>query len=94
MLIITPTLLGTSHHPINLNPSRIDHIISKILSLDQGSTMVTEITDIDIKNTFWSLNSHKALRPDGYNAGFFKKAWPGHEVTAGVRAFFRSGLNF
>ncbi|XP_058185751.1 uncharacterized protein LOC131302975 [Rhododendron vialii] len=55
--------------------------------------MIAKVTDLEIKDTFWSLNPSKAPSPDGYNSGFFRKAWPiiGHEVTAAVKAFFRSG---
>ncbi|KAI8555356.1 hypothetical protein RHMOL_Rhmol05G0168400 [Rhododendron molle] len=55
--------------------------------------MVMEVTDKEIKDTFWSLNPQKAPGPDGYNAAFFHKAWPviGHEVTSAVKLFFRSG---
>lgn len=64
-------LFGTSHNPENVNQSRIGHLITKRLSSDESSNMVAEVTDIEIKNTFWSLNSQKAPGPDGYNAGFF-----------------------
>ncbi|XP_058198403.1 uncharacterized protein LOC131313927 [Rhododendron vialii] len=34
--------------------------------------MVAEVSDIEIKETFWSLHLGKAPGPDGYNAGFVK----------------------
>ncbi|XP_058192110.1 uncharacterized protein LOC131309505 [Rhododendron vialii] len=53
----------------------------------------TDLLDFEIRDTFWSLNPSKAPGPDGYNAGFFRKAWPiiGHEVSIAVKSFFRSG---
>ncbi|XP_058217387.1 uncharacterized protein LOC131328462 [Rhododendron vialii] len=52
----------------------------------------TTLFDLEIKETFWSLNPAKAPGPDGYNAGFFRKAWSviGNEITSAVQNFFRS----
>lgn len=71
----------------------MEHLINKKLTGDQSLVMVHEVTDLDIKETIFSLNPTKAPGPDGYNVGFFQKAWPvvGHEITVAVKTFFKSG---
>lgn len=86
-------LLGTAHASSYNGLSRIQQVVRLRLTDNQMMAMIAEVTDLEIRDTFWSLNPSKAPGPDGYNAGFFRKAWPiiGHEVTAAVRSFFRSG---
>ncbi|KAH7845388.1 hypothetical protein Vadar_001417 [Vaccinium darrowii] len=87
------TLLGTPHHIPYLGTSRVEQLITNKLSTEQSHAMVIEITDEEIRDTFLSLNPHKAPGPDGYNAGFFQKAWSivGHDVISAIKNFFRSG---
>ena len=42
---------------------------------------------------FFSFNDNKALDPDGFNALFFKKAWPivRQDMTPVVMEFFSIG---
>lgn len=73
--------------------ARVEQLITKKLTPDQSFAMIQDVTDIEIRDTFLSLNPHKAPGPDGYNASFFQKAWPiiGHDVIAAIKNFFRSG---
>lgn len=85
--------LGTPHSSHYDGANRVKELIQRVLTDEQSLAMVHNITDAEIKETFMSLNPKKAPGPDGYNAGFFQKAWSivGHEVTAAVKNFFRSG---
>lgn len=85
-------LLGSSHVSPYSGTARVEHLITKKLSDEQSYAMIQEVTDIEIKDTFLSLNPHKAPGPDGYNAAFFHKAWPiiGQDVIAAIKNFFRS----
>jgi len=60
--------------------------ISSVQSDDLGR----EVTDEEIKTIMFSLKENKAAGPDGYNATFFKKAWPiiGLDVTCVICSFF------
>ena len=55
--------------------------------------MVQNVTREEVKQTMFSMKDGKAPGPDGYPAGFFKKAWHivGNEVTDAVLSFFSSG---
>lgn len=86
-------LLGTVHPGDYQGNNRIQQLVNKKLTDTQRLAMIAEVSDQETKDTFWSLNPSKAPGPDGYNAGFFKKAWPvvGREIIVAVKTFFRSG---
>ncbi|XP_058180108.1 uncharacterized protein LOC131298649 [Rhododendron vialii] len=86
-------LLGTMHPSPYLGHSRVHQVVRKRLTDSQKSAMIFEVSDLEIKDTFWALNPSKAPGPYGYNVRFFKKDWPiiGHEVTSAVKTFFRFG---
>ena len=50
-------------------------------------------SDVEIKNTSFSLHSDKAPGPDGYNAFFFKDSWSvtGPSIINAIREFFQNG---
>lgn len=70
------SLLGTAHPTPYLARSRVQQVVRNKLSDNQRSAMIFEVSNQEIKDTFWALNSSKAPSLDGYNAGFFNKAWP------------------
>lgn len=87
------SFLGTVHASKYAGTSRVNQLITAKLLDSQRGAMISEISNLEIKDTFMSLNPNKAPGPDGYNAGFFQKSWSvvGTEVTSAVRSFFRSG---
>jgi hypothetical protein len=86
-------LLGKPHTSTYAGYDRINQLITKRLTNDQSLAMIHEVSNLEIKDTFMSFNPHKAPGPDGYNAYFFQKTWHivGHEVTAAIKNFFKSG---
>ncbi|XP_071687205.1 uncharacterized protein [Rutidosis leptorrhynchoides] len=51
-------------------------IFTKVLSAEEANSMVVEVTNAEIKEALFDIDSNKASGPDGYTARFFKKAWP------------------
>jgi len=60
-------------------------------TLDPGMAidMIRVITDEEIKRTMFSFCDDKAPGPDGYKAGFFKKAWDilGNDICLAIHDF-------
>ncbi|XP_028097184.1 uncharacterized protein LOC114297036 [Camellia sinensis] len=54
---------------------RINALVKSRVSNDQSALLARPVTDLEIKDVFWSLKPNKAPSPDGYLAGFFKKSW-------------------
>lgn len=46
-----------------------------VLSNDQRGTMYRRFTCEDVRKVLFDIEEIKALGPDGYTSGFFKKAW-------------------
>ncbi len=59
-------LLGTAHTTPHLGPQRVQQLVTRRLTPDQSLSMVSNITDLEIQETFRSLNPNKAPGPDGY----------------------------
>ncbi|XP_028095882.1 uncharacterized protein LOC114295781 [Camellia sinensis] len=72
---------------------RIQSLVNKKVSNSQSILLAKPISDVEIKEVFWSLKANKAPGPDGYSAGFFKSSWDivGKEVTLAIKSFFDSG---
>ncbi|KAE8658992.1 Eukaryotic aspartyl protease family protein [Hibiscus syriacus] len=43
---------------------------------DMASEVVSEVSDLEIKDAIWGQGNDKSPVPDGYNPFFFKAAWP------------------
>lgn len=64
-----------------------------ILTKEHGHQLLALPTPAEIKGCLWSFPDTKGPGPDGYNFGFFKKAWHviGDEVCTAVSDFFLNG---
>ncbi|GKA91117.1 RNA-directed DNA polymerase, eukaryota, reverse transcriptase zinc-binding domain protein [Tanacetum coccineum] len=55
--------------------------------------MIKDVSDKEIKEALFDIDSSKAAKPDGYTSYFFKKAWGiiGSDICLAIREFFISG---
>lgn len=76
-------------------PSILDirSIIARPLSSIQIDSLSRPVTDMEIRDTVFSLPKGKAPGPDGFSVEFFQKSWDvvGPSVTMAVKDFFSSG---
>nr|GEW35860.1 hypothetical protein [Tanacetum cinerariifolium] len=82
--------LGTTYLVLPL--SFMGNIVKLKLSEVEALYMIKEVSDIEIKEALFDIDSSKAASPDGYNSCFFKKAWGVIEadICLAVREFFIS----
>ncbi|XP_059636159.1 uncharacterized protein LOC132278383 [Cornus florida] len=85
-------VLGSNPHPY----PGIDHLspfLQPVLPSYFHPSLFSIPSDDEIKQCMFSLNSDKAQGPDGFNAFFYKKAWPiiGQDVTRAIKQFFING---
>ncbi|GJX60481.1 hypothetical protein Tco_0291871 [Tanacetum coccineum] len=73
--------------------SKLGDIVQKKLSIEDAEEMIVEVTDKEIKDAIFDIDSAKDSGLDGYTSCFFKKAYDiiGKEVCAAVREFFTNG---
>lgn len=77
----------------NNNVNGRDIIIRRRLNADQQEAMLCPVTELDVKNAMFGIDSSKAPRPDGYNAAFFKCNWEivGPAIIEAALSFFSTG---
>nr|GEV95401.1 hypothetical protein [Tanacetum cinerariifolium] len=66
-------ILGQSHHV--QSPSNMDKYVQTKISHEYDLAMIRMITDEEIKDAIFNIDSSKAAGPNGYTSCFFKKAW-------------------
>ncbi|GKB94345.1 RNA-directed DNA polymerase, eukaryota, reverse transcriptase zinc-binding domain protein, partial [Tanacetum coccineum] len=83
--------LGQSSNVTPLND--LEDYVQARLSDAEASAMITMVTDDEIKEAIFDIDSTKAAGPDGYSSCFFKKAWKciGKDVCEAIRDFFTNG---
>lgn len=84
-----PGSLNENLQPIDMNVLRR----GPVLNDQQINTLCADISDQEIHDALFSIDSEKAPGPDGFGAGFFKSSWNivKEDITAAVKGFFRSG---
>ncbi|GKA28993.1 RNA-directed DNA polymerase, eukaryota, reverse transcriptase zinc-binding domain protein [Tanacetum coccineum] len=85
------TFLGTSY-PVCPLSSMGDIAVLK-LPEEEANDMIKNVSDKEIKDALFDIDSNKAAGPDGYNSCFFKKAWDiiGIDICLAVKEFFVNG---
>ncbi|GKE71919.1 RNA-directed DNA polymerase, eukaryota, reverse transcriptase zinc-binding domain protein, partial [Tanacetum coccineum] len=70
-----------------------DNLFKSTLNSKKANNMICDVTDREIKESMFDIESNKASRPDGYTSEFFKKAWDvvGNEVCLAIKDFFKNG---
>ena len=73
--------------------SEIRPFVERVLSEEQILFLARDITDVEIRNTMFSLAKGKAPGPDGFNVDFFTSSWDtvGPSVILAIKDFFREG---
>ncbi|GKB28957.1 RNA-directed DNA polymerase, eukaryota, reverse transcriptase zinc-binding domain protein [Tanacetum coccineum] len=68
-------------------------IVKLKLSEGEALDMIIEISDEEIKEALFDIDSSKNTGPDGFTSCFFKKAWGiiGNDICLAVKEFFTSG---
>ncbi|GAB2286220.1 hypothetical protein Dimus_039749 [Dionaea muscipula] len=84
-------LLGSSN-PVTHGDWTPVHAGPKV-SMEDQQLLCIPITNDEVKDALWTIGDNKALGPDGYSAGFFKKAWHiiGDDICNAIREFFSTG---
>ncbi|GKC29770.1 hypothetical protein Tco_1037064, partial [Tanacetum coccineum] len=69
-----------------------DSIFKKSLSNEEAISMSSDVTDKEIKEAMFNIDSNKASGPDGFTSEFFKKAWNivGNDVCLAIKYFFQN----
>ncbi|GKA40599.1 RNA-directed DNA polymerase, eukaryota, reverse transcriptase zinc-binding domain protein [Tanacetum coccineum] len=69
-----------------------DSIFKNSLSDEEAISMIGDVTDKEIKEVMFDIDSNKASRPDGFTFEFFKKAWNivGNDVYLAIKDFFQN----
>ncbi|GJZ46112.1 RNA-directed DNA polymerase, eukaryota, reverse transcriptase zinc-binding domain protein [Tanacetum coccineum] len=70
-----------------------DSLFINTLSSDEANNMVCDVTESEVKEAMFDIESNKASGPDGYTSEFFKRAWDvvGKEVCLAIQEFFKNG---
>ncbi|XP_074302896.1 uncharacterized protein LOC141637231 [Silene latifolia] len=84
-------LLGetTALQPINMQVVQRGPICTE----EHWETLLSIVTDSEIKEALFSIPNHKAPEPDGYSSAFFKYTWEivGNDMCIAVTNFFNQG---
>ncbi|GJS52904.1 RNA-directed DNA polymerase, eukaryota, reverse transcriptase zinc-binding domain protein [Tanacetum coccineum] len=83
--------LGDSSPTCSLD--QLGDIVNLKLSTEDAEAMIVEVTDNEIKDAVFDIDSSKSSGHDGYTSYFFKKAWGiiRKEVFLAIKEFFRNG---
>uniref|UniRef100_A0A2N9HXB0 Reverse transcriptase domain-containing protein n=1 Tax=Fagus sylvatica TaxID=28930 RepID=A0A2N9HXB0_FAGSY len=84
------TLFELSNSPF---PDELCNLLEPVISDDDNSYLCSVPSDEEIKETLFSMSSHKSPGPDGFSPLFFKHYWcfVNKEVVEAVKNFFQSG---
>ncbi|GKE86574.1 RNA-directed DNA polymerase, eukaryota, reverse transcriptase zinc-binding domain protein, partial [Tanacetum coccineum] len=74
--------------------SKMGDIVKLNLNESEAAEMIRNVSDKEIKESLFDIDSTKAAGLDRYSSRFFKKAWDviGTDICLAVREFFISGI--
>nr|GEY44858.1 hypothetical protein [Tanacetum cinerariifolium] len=83
--------LGVSYQVLPLEQLGITAELK--LNTKDAEAMIVDVSDKEIKEAMFDIDSSKASGPNGYTSCFFKKAWSliGKDVCMAIRDFFVKG---
>jgi len=86
-------LLATTPNLGYPTKEEIQAILNHSLDEDQVRYLSSPVSDVEIRDTLFSLATGKAPGPDGFNVDFFKHSWDivGASVIMAVKDFFVTG---
>ena len=58
-----------------VDPTMPSHLFQNVLSIADANIMIRPITDLDIRNSMFSIGDAKAPGSDDFSAKLFKSAW-------------------
>ena len=85
------SFMGT--RDVSLDCSMLPEFFQKRLSLADSLSMISPITDVEIKDALFHIGNNKAPGPDGFSSKFFKASWDviGKDLLIAVHNFFYRG---
>ena len=86
-------LYGSQRSRASMETSKANELVAKKLSSVQKQMLSIPISDMEIKETIFSLGKNKAPGPDGYTTEFYTSSWSivGAQVTEAIKDFFHHG---
>lgn len=68
--------------------------VEPLISQQDNSSLMQEVTPEEIKLVVFELGSNKAPGPDGFTGAFYQNAWPtvGNQVCSLIKEFFHTGF--
>lgn len=68
-------LLGDYYDPSDYNWDNMENFVKRKVPTHLFASLITPISEEEIKETVFSIHPNKAPGPDGYNSQFFRSAW-------------------
>ena len=71
-------------------PTMPSHLFQNVLSIADANIMIRPITDLDIRNSMFSIGDAKAPGSDDFSAKLFKSSWSvvGRDISIAIHNFF------
>ena len=91
LLLLKKFRQRTGSQLLSVPPISIDlNFITLVISNDDSSSLLEEVTNDEYKETFFSMNPHKAPGPDGFGTNFFQTYWHivGNDLSLAIKSLF------
>ncbi|XP_039006622.1 uncharacterized protein LOC120134212 [Hibiscus syriacus] len=76
------------------NANVINDLLDFSLPRGAADALIKDVSDVEIKDAIWGQDNNKSPGPNGFNAYFFKCAWPivGSDFVAAIRYCFENSF--